>query len=51
MGNSIYFNKQFFIIAICITLYETVNKLVKKYNKHYFEKDLYINSGTEIAIR
>lgn len=51
MVNSIYFSKQFFAIALCITLYEIINKIVKKYNRYYFENDLFIKSSTEIAMR
>lgn len=51
MVNSIHFEKQFFSITVCIILYEMVKKIVKMCNSYYFDKDLFMISDTEIAMR
>lgn len=51
MVNSVHFKIQFFSTAVCIILYEMVKEIVKMCNRHYFEKDLFIISDIEIAMR
>lgn len=51
MVNSVHFKIQLFSTAVCIILYEMVKAIVKMCNRHYFAKDLFIISDTEIAMR
>lgn len=51
MVNSTHCKKQFFSIIVYIILSEMVKKIMKTCHSHYFEKDLFIISDTEIAMR
>lgn len=49
--NLINFKKQFLSIVLYIILCEMVKKIVKTCNSHYFGKNLFIVSDTEITMR